>query len=671
MKNQLTIYILIFLLIQPAVSQSLRQHTAEKLFLEKFPGKENYFYYEKDTLQIKHGKYSFDSELLIDYEKGTVANLHISGTYVDGRKNNVWTYEEGQYRFNVKTLNRTNLTLNTALDGMEYKHTMRLSNGIPEGRWQIAQTDITGSRRSTASRNTTIQFKNGMATGNFNFHYVFDENEFKATGRLNEAGFLTGTLKFEYDYNGNHYEEERTYKDGFLSKLRITNKNSNEKIYDIEYHEVISRLNALDNNSTLNYKISEKGFGIEFNNGYQLFEPKLLAQKIGNGYFNKALKIFDKYLLNNGSENNSVDSPVYNFTRRFQFIYPETDDSMLVVIKAKSDTLRETYREYLTKPKFLINKLRSDSLMYSFAFIEKAKEKIEIIYEVIEKIESGFFDFQYRPNFYRNGIEGLNAPDTVKFEFNNIESKVPFDVSVLILKPENLLMRIKNYLDALEMQAALIIEFTHRELQFLQEEIKIDSLDIKIVELTDAVDSLYSKSPFIREYFSLDPKDKKKPESLVATIYSKFRIQTAENLSATYVSEDVFEKKIAHGEKLTTLLQILLAQYENFHEIERMPKRLDSMFTRYIPNPFFDRPAESRIKSNIYQRGAVRLLEYYVYMLKNADEQKDINARVEQIFKLRDRLIELAAREDEEVDRINKSLRRENVPERIKRILGV
>ena len=102
-----------------------------------------------------------------------------------------------------------------------------------------------------------------------------------------------------------------------------------------------------------------------------------------------------------------------------------------------------------------------------------------------------------------------------------------------------------------------------------------------------------------------------------------------------------------------------------------MPSSLDSAFTRYIPNPFFDRPAESRIKSHIYQRGAVRLFEYYKELLKNASDHIEINERVEQIFRLRERLTELAARDDEETDRINKSLRRENVPERIKRILGL
>lgn len=125
------------------------------------------------------------------------------------------------------------------------------------------------------------------------------------------------------------------------------------------------------------------------------------------------------------------------------------------------------------------------------------------------------------------------------------------------------------------------------------------------------------------------------------------------------------------GEKLILLLNALDGNYHRIMAIERMPASLDSAFTRYIPNPFFERMAESKIKQHIYQKGGVRLFDFYLDQLKSTKDHQQFVSAIDEVFKLYDRLNELAESDDEEVERLNKRLRRETIPERIRRLLGL
>lgn len=57
--------------------------------------------------------------------------------------------------------------------------------------------------------------------------------------------------------------------------------------------------------------------------------------------------------------------------------------------------------------------------------------------------------------------------------------------------------------------------------------------------------------------------------------------------------------------------------------------------------------------------------------LKKATSCKDFNAKMKAIFLLKERLLALSNTSDEDVQRLDKVLRRENVPARIERILGL
>jgi len=131
------------------------------------------------------------------------------------------------------------------------------------------------------------------------------------------------------------------------------------------------------------------------------------------------------------------------------------------------------------------------------------------------------------------------------------------------------------------------------------------------------------------------------------------------------------DKKIEKGNELYAFYQKIHVVHPLIAHIESMPAMLDSAFTRYSQNPFMDRQAESRIKTNIYAKGAGILMPILIDQMIASKSAAELDKNVTEVYHLYHRLMELSAREDDEVNRINARIRRENVPERIKRTLGL
>jgi hypothetical protein len=667
MKASIILTVLLMISGNLVFSQRVLNYSGHTVLFDEYNGKENFTYYVIDSNEVRHGRYLFNSELVTLLDQELIKNLSIAGTYKNGLKEDVWTYTEGNYSFRFNSINKWKLS--TTLDGFETKYMFRYKLGLPNGEWKITKNIVADNYIRNIESEGSVNFKDGLAVGKLNYKGKVNGNFFKIEGQLDDKGFLNGVVQMEYSIDSIYFYETRRYNSGLLMSLKITEKNTGVIIQDIFYDDVQLKLEILETNAdTLNFTISNRGFGIEFNNGYRPDEAKLYAQFKANTYLKHVFSLFEKYEIEN-SVYLDKSKPIYSLTKRFKFLYPTSDDSMINILNPKVENLSKEIIEYINNPKHVLNSQKSDSLAYSYAFILKSIEKLDIIKNTLRRIDSGDFDFQYRPNYYKNGIEGLDKVDAFKYSFENKEKVAVFDIGKKITNHQDLLFQINEYLNLLNDKVHSILQYSRKEIRYLKEGSKIDSLDILIVELKNKLDQIYLLS--LPANFEPKLGSKKVRGTVTEVLYIRFRLEKIEMLSSNYVREADFEKKIAISSELIATLQTLISNHNKIIQIERMPKSLDSAFTRYIENPFMDRMAESRIKQNIYNRGAVRLLDYKIDLLKNAATYEEINFRVEEIFKLRDRLIELANSDDPEVERLNKRLRRETVPERIKRLLGL
>jgi hypothetical protein len=632
-----------------------------------YPGTVQYSYYKKDDKEVIHGGYNFISSLVIDGEK--INQMKINGRFVHGKKNGIWNFEEDDYQMRVNSLQ--NLRPVTTLDGWERKFVKRYQNGVPEGKWEINSNVVRNSLRTPMAISSVFNFKKGIATGSFIFNEELNGQKVSVTAQLTKNGFFDGICTIHYSVDSNNLRiEERKYWRGFLLELKKIDAQTGDVLQLIEYTDVAAKLKAFNSGSdTINFTISEKGFGAEFNNGYLKVDPRLLEQNTGNEIINRIINYASRF-SEDTSQQSGVQQPIFMLTRRFQFLYDQEEDSLVAHLNKLINNQIHLLDSVLNYPRFVINKSREDSLAHAHAYFLLSKEKLEQIAEVIHLIEDGFFFYQNRNDFYADGVQGLKKVDTMHYQFNGKVVERIFDPQFFITSPQNLLKNLTLYSGVVDKQSHVWLEFIQKKLRYFGQEELLDSIDLAILNLSKKLESRY-EAEMLRRRNLVTPRGAREPLNILPKMYDNIIIKELEALINNYSKEYVFAKKKEIGEYAVLLLTTFDEDFGRIIQIERMPQNLDSAFTRYIENPFYTRMAESRIKPHIYNRGAVRLFNFYVDGLQKATYPADIQKRVEEIFALHARLIELAESNDPEVVKINQRLRRENVPDRIKRYLGL
>jgi hypothetical protein len=659
------LYFLFFFSCFQAFSQKVEKKIIENSKWGPYVGQENYFYLNSDTNEINHGKYTFISNVdnRIINEDFRVRRLVINGHYENGIKTKQWELKENSTIVHLEDITGfSELKLVYSLKGHEDRKRLKFENGVPVGKWEIKRSDIINNRYQAEKTLAFLNFSSGIATGEFAFEDFVENDLISIKGVLNQDGYFDKEVIITYKDDNKEIEERRLYDEGFLLQIEFFEKKRGELINKIEFPDVNEKL-VLLNGATSNgsFKISDRGFGLAFDNGYQLNDPRWYNQQQGNKYLFQLFHKFDAILYEKDSSN---IAPRFNLTRRFQYIYPDKDDSLILVLAPRLKRLNHEFQKFLESPKYILSKQKSDSLAFSYAFVNHAHEKLNLIKDVVDKIQTGYFDFLLRSNFYKKGVKGLTAPDTIFYTFNESKKSIIFNLGTYLNSHEDLLINLDKYLQKLEEETRKKISFSNKKIQYYQEQEKINYLDFKIVNYSKKVDSLFTNSIY--------KIDKKSSDNIPYRYkaYNAINNKILKDLNLSYVNEKDYTKKVNFGNELVCFLESFNDNYERFQIIERMPKIIDSTFTVYMSNPFDTRKMESKILGSV-ERAGMKLFYSYVEDLTKSPTCKDFIEKLKAIFSLKERLEYLANTTEEDVQRMDRALRRENVPARIERILGL
>ncbi|WP_194774485.1 hypothetical protein [Pararhodonellum marinum] len=646
------------------LGQATEVYQGSTVYLGKYIGDEHYEFVFDDTVKIKNGFYTFESRLITEAFTGEINQLSVDGRFRNGKFDGVWDYKLLELQLEIEKLNLLrNVTLSYEINGFESSTKFNFNEGLANGLWFVENRKIESNRRLNEQRECFLSFDQGLAVGNFGFDSFSGTG--KVTGDLNEEGFLEGQITFEYIEDGHAIKEIREYSDGFLLKIIKYSQEDNVLLEELIYDDVMDQLEKKNGKfEGIDFTISEEGFGILFQNGYNEEDPKLTTQKNGNSILFDLISRFERY----SDRTDTLESkpPIYNFTRRFKFVYPETDDSLTNVLQPVLNSMVEEYNDFLSNPRIILNRQRIDSLDYIFGFIDQSRRNVDRLIDVVDLMKEGYFDFLYRPNYFPNGIPGLNRQRNFIYESNGGEVEAPFDIGVFIDSPDALLEQMVVYTKTLQAKTDDMLSYLSKEIRIFDQQATIDTLDLQIVQKKAKTDALYS-------YFSIIPEGKKIED--MPLDYRLYRIITnnlIQDLQAEYLDEENFDTKVSLGEEIVCVLEFFEDNLNNIKEIENMPDELDRKFTRYSPNPFFERDIETKILPAIYQKGAVRLYEHYLDRMFGSRSCEEIKRRFNRFGILNSRLLDLSSRSDEqEVQRLDRALRRENVPTRIARLLNL
>lgn len=658
------IYIsLLILIFFSAEAQKTQVMERDTVFLGEFLGTEKFQFIERDTFKIKQGTYSFNSQLFNQVLSKNLFQLQINGNYIEGRFNGLWEYKLSELELEINGIGQgRNVVLDYNLTGVDRVGKFNYKSGVPEGNWRIDNVVIRQNRRLNETNGGSINFKNGLAVGAISFDGFRSQNFLR--GNLNEFGFFDGEVSIEYTNENTRIKELRTYRNGFLIKLVKTEPSSQNDIVNINFPDVISKLDDADGKlEGINYTISDQGFGVLFQNGYNDNDEKLTEQKDGNNIILDVLSRFERFAKNQRTER---DEPIFNLTRRFKFIYPEKEDSIIRFMEPKLKIMLDEYNSFISNPKFILNKQRIDSLPYILGFIDHARRKTQDMLDVVDLVNDGFFDFLYRPNYYPGGLPNLNRPDKFSFQDNGDQFEADFDLGIYVDDPAAIIKQIDEFSELLREKTDKFLEYSFMEIRIFDEQATIDSLDNLIVQLKTKTDALYS-------FFQIIPDGKSLEEMpLDYRVYRVLNNTVIQKIQDNYLDAEVFEEKVKHGEELTCLLSVLAEKYDEINNIEDIPTRLEKEFTRFSPNPFFERDIETKILPGIYNKGTGPLLQEYILELIGSRTCTELKNNISKFEKLENRLKTLAKQSDNvDVGKLDRALRRENVPARIERLLNL
>lgn len=645
-----------------AVCARAQTRTSDTISFGVFPGLETYGFVEKDAIRNRSGAYSFTSRLIpsSNQEGVLLRELLIGGNYVRNRRNGVWSYKYNAYSVDDLSMRRSwNVTLQHKLNGVEEEYRIPYEEGRFKGSARYAQREIVNGRYGNQALLGEIDYVNDTIVGNFKIAV----DGFVIQGTTDKRGLLDGALLLRYRREGDWIVEVRKYKVGFLLELEKRNETTGDELVRIVYDDAKGMLSQIESGvKNLNFEVSDKVFDLVFNLGYQQSDRRITEQLEGNGVMKKHIHLFDSI-----QNHNSVDHRKHcltGFTSRFRYLYDPKEDSLVAFISAESSLLNDRLKDALSKPNVLLRKNNSDASFQQYQILQHIKTKSDTLELLLEKIESGYFEFRARDEYYTNGIPGLNKRDTLFYSFNEKSISEPFRFDQRITNADSLIQQIGTYLDALKHMANATILKLSESLSIYENQETIDQFDREIGELELMMDEMYGQPPALPET------DLSKAPYSFKVFYS-LNERILGGLKRKYLNNSLpQDEMIQLGGTLVCYYTFLTTYRPQLNEVDQMQKYWnDSLFTVYRDNPFDFRKLETKVLEGV-QSAAGILLKHYAIQLLNARSCDQLRYELDKISGLNRRVEYLARnRESENVQQLNKALRRERVVNRIERLL--
>lgn len=652
--------------ILEAQGQGLKRYNGPYLLDSSLNGTVEYQWKEVDGDSILHGRFRFnalDAERCAEYDTWKV---NILGEYKNGQKDGKWQVEDEKYHLQVNGIER--LVAQTSLNGTQRKLNIQYKEGLPHGNWTISFLEIQNSKVRGGRILTTAKFNEGTITGEFRYTST-GQNPINVKGKFDELGRFDGQWQLNYLKNSLPVEEIRLYNQGFLLELSL-NQNGRQ-IKRTNFYDVKRQLASIEAGASNGFSMGEEVFGIAFENGYPETDERMLVQESGNSILETVL---DQYLQRGRLHRRLAGSQraVVGGTRRFKFVYPAYEKEVLDSLLQLSQRLESRFDSLLSDKRFIINLQNYDSLSFFYSYVEQAQGRIKKIRSVANGIEGGRFDYESRNNYYNEGMAEITRYDTVTYSYQGRTKQVRIDYGLAIDKPDSLVAKLYKSLQNIEKRSDEFANYIYQLFTSIRQEQRIEEIDAQIISYLDSVNIRFTGNARVEPNITDEELvQKHQMNDLRMRFYRQMVLNQARSLVNDYAKTTESDKKIEKGNELIALYQKIHVVYPLLDHIDRMDAVLDSAYTRYSSNPFMDRQAESRIKTNIYAKGAGILFPVLVNQMIASKTAAELDKNVTEVYHLYHRLMEFSTREDEEANRINVRIRRENVPERIKRTLGL
>jgi hypothetical protein len=602
----------------------------------------------KSTLQ---GKFYFVSLQKDTLRQAALEKYEANGQYKQGKKQGKWLYQDEKHRIVLKDV--INLEVVSDLESHIYQIQASYEQDLLQGLWSYQHQRYQEKTLETVSQIKTLQMKEGFVTGAFEFQHK--EKLLFISGSCNAEGLMDGEWKFIYPLQGRNIEETRRYENGFLLSLQQRDADNKKMLLDLAYEDNKRKLAALAQKEKVEYRVSNTFFGLQFNDGYRRRSPEYAAQIEGNKHLEQALKLMLGQEKGYFSEKESK-YPIR--TKRFEYNLPKEREKELKELAELYPRLRETVRTQKNSNKLILNKEKSDSLAFAYAFILQMDEKLNKFENIVRILTSDNIKYFDESIYTRDGLEYLAPFDTVRYEFRGEKKEKVLNNRQVLDNSNHLSKSILAYLQYEENLTNPLVAFIKKELGQLEVIGNLDNLENQLLRQKKKVLLLLDSTSFVSPaQYQFHQKLKEKHFE-----------GTLERLNQSYAAAENYEEKIQHIEQMLDILESIEAVCEESGAIFDRHKRIDEAYMENNFNAFTYTNYDVRVKERLYKAGNERLFRHYLEQLLSDKDYKEIKGYLPRIALLQERLLQLR---EEDTRAIERKLSSNTKPSAIESLLKI
>ncbi len=580
------------------------------------------------------GKFYFVSLQKDTVRQASLEKYEASGQYKQGKKQGKWQYQDEQHRIVLKDV--VNLEVMSDLESQLYVIQASYEQDQAQGVWSYQRQLYQEKELQTVAQIKALQMKEGYVTGAFEFQSK--KPLVSITGSCNAEGLMDGEWKFLYVWQGKNIEETRRYEAGFLLFLQQREVESRKVLSEISYEDNKRKLAALAKKEKVEYRISNAVFELQFNDGYRRRSPEYAMQSEGNKHLEEALKL----LLGQEKGYFSEKDTQYPIrTKRFEYNLPKDREKELKTLAELYPRLREAVRVQKNSNKLILNKEKSDSLAFAYAFMLQMDEKLNKFENIVRILTSENIKYFDESIYTRNGLEYLALFDTVHYEFRGEKKKKILNNRQVLDNSNHLSKSILEYLQYEESLVNPIVAFIKKELGQLDALGNLDNLENQLLHEKNEVIYKLDSAAFVSQA-QYQFHQKLKENHLEGTL---------ERLSQRYAASENYEEKIQYIEQMLDVLQSIEAVCEQSGEIFEQYKRIDEAYMENNFNAFTYTNYDVRVKERLYKAGNERLFKHYLDQILNNKDYKELKGYLPRIKTLQAKMLQLREEDTRAIER--------------------
>lgn len=639
------IYILAaFLLLSPlAQAQKVKEYKGKIVLNEGDTGSIRFNYYDTRGQRVLDGQYRLEIEKSNKIEPYLYRKQVWEGAYTKNQKQGAWTYKDFYHRLAIRDID--GFEVSTRLESEVKSLQANYQENLPEGAWGFQKQRYDQGKLARVEEDLELYFSKGIPARRIRISDLNEQNPFSVQGEFDKNGFMHGTWQFDYRMDSLAQKEIRVYQNGFLTHLTVLQ--AGDTLQALRFDDTLQKLDSLKENPEA-YIVSEIHFGALYTEGQKGSDSRVARQAFTNermqNMLNQALSLDTGFINPAGILR----------TARFEYEIASHEEA-ISRFSILLDSLEKAQSRIHNQRFFEVNNQRTDSLAWSFAYLQKLKKSSKELRRMESFIRSEQFRYINPAIYLLSHTRFLQASDSLAYAYNGTEKKQAIHFATDSLYS---LERLNERILEETLYVYALVEAANVELDKVLKSDKLDALEATLVEEKHKVDSLYQSVEGNPQIISI-----------IRTYERTFLANQFDELKHRYSESDNFQTKQELAYQMLDFLEALSGIPTQLQQVYATRDSVEKAYTESRFDPYtYTYDVETKKKKKLYEKAAEEL---FAHLINQAKQEKDLSlaintlSRVHALHELLFSLLEL------DTTRMERRLKSKTTPEETAEIIGL